>query len=192
MERCIMELVSRVTSQATGITKRSNQCGISLIELMIAMAILTIGVLGCMSLIITAIATNGRNRYQSSSTTAAQMITEKIMSVPANTSPTLSFTDCSGTAQNLNTTGSTTGAGAGLLSSGDVDYSQTAVTGYSMLYTTCGQTGQQAVYDVRWNIKTLSNYSKLITVSAKLQGTATDPKLIAFPVTIRSLAGQGS
>ena len=156
------------------------------------MVVLTVGVLGCMSLIITAIATNGRNRYQSSSTTAAQMVTEKILSVPANTSTTLSFTDCSGTAQNINTTGSTTGAGAPLLSSGDVDFTQTAVTGYSMLYTTCGAAGQQAVYDVRWNIKTLSTYSKLITVSAKLQGTGTDAKLFAFPVTIRSLAGQGS
>jgi prepilin-type N-terminal cleavage/methylation domain-containing protein len=188
-----MELVSRVTSQATRITKRSNQCGLSLIELMIAMVVLTVGVLGCMSLIITAIAANGRNRYQSSSTTVAQMVTEKILSVPANTSPTLSFTDCSGTAQNINTTGSTTGAGAApLLSSGDVNFSLAAVTGYSMLYTTCGTAGRQVVYDVRWNIKTLSPYSKLITVSAKLQGTGTDAKLIAFPVTIRSLAGQGS
>jgi Tfp pilus assembly protein PilV len=163
----------------------------SIIELMIAMVVLTVGVLGCMSLIITAIATNGRNRYQSSSTTVAQMVTEKILSVPANTSPTLSFMDCSGMAQNINTTGSTTGAGAALLS-GNVDFSQAAVAGYSMQYTTCGTAGRQVVYDVRWNIKTLSSYSKLITVSAKLQGTATDAKLIAFPVTIRSLAGQGS
>jgi hypothetical protein len=45
---------------------------------------------------------------------------------------------------------------------------------------------------VRWNIQTLSPYAKLITVSAKLQTVNTDAKVISFPVTIRSVAGQGT
>jgi hypothetical protein len=45
------------------------------------------------------------------------------------------------------------------------------------------------VYDVRWNIQTPSNYVKLVTVSAKMQGSGTNPILFSLPVTIRSMAG---
>jgi Tfp pilus assembly protein PilV len=177
--------------------KKPGETGMYMVELMIAIVVLMVGVLGSMSLIIVAIGSNGRNKQQSNSTVVAQMITEKIMSVPASTSPTLTITDCAGAAQNINTTGSSTGAGATLLSSGDVDFSQTlgsggAPAGYYVQYTTCGTAGRQAVYDVRWNIKTLSTYAKLITVSTKLKSAGKDPKTYAFPVTIRSMAGQGT
>jgi hypothetical protein len=66
-----------------------------------------------------------------------------------------------------------------------VDYSQTAVAGYSMNYTTCGSNGQQMVYDVRWNIQTPTGNVKLLTVSAKLKRAGT------LPATIRSMIGTG-
>lgn len=193
MERNVMEL----NSGAIQIADKKNQLGINLIELMIAIVVLMVGILGSMSLIIVAIGTNGRNRQQSNSTVVAQMITEKIMSVPASTSPTLSITDCSGAAQNINTTGSSTGAGATLLSSGDVDFSQTlggtgAPAGYYVQYTTCGTAGRQSVYDVRWNIKSLSASAKLVTISTRLKSAGKDPRVFAFPVTIRSMIAQGS
>jgi type II secretory pathway pseudopilin PulG len=193
MERDVMEL----NSCAIQIADEKNQRGIYLIELMIAIVVLMVGILGSMSLIIVAIGTNGRNRQQSNSTVVAQMITEKIMSVPASTSPTLTITDCSGAAQNINTTGSGTGAGATLLSSGDVDFSQTlggtgAPAGYYVQYTTCGTGGRQSVYDVRWNIKSLSSNAKLVTISTRLKSAGKDPRVFAFPVTIRSMIAQGS
>jgi Tfp pilus assembly protein PilV len=178
-------------------SRNSGETGMYMVELLIAMVVLMVGVLGSMSLIIVAIGTNGRNKQQSNSTVVAQMITEKIMSVSASTSPTLTITDCSGAAQNINTTGSSTGTGATLLSSGDVDFTQTlgsagAPVGYYVQYTTCGTAGRQAVYDVRWNIKTISTYTKLITVSTKLRSAGKDPRTFAFPVTIRSMAGLGT
>jgi Tfp pilus assembly protein PilV len=176
---------------------RRNETGMSLTELMVAMFVLTVGITGGMILIVLSIGGNGRNRQASNSTVVAQMVTEKIMSVPANTSPTITITDCAGTANNIQTTGSASGAGATVLSSGTIDFSQTlgsagAPTGYYMAFTDCGTSQRQATYDVRWNVQTISSYVKLITVSAKLRGAGNDLKVFSPPVTIRSMAGQGT
>lgn len=171
---------------------RFDQCGMSLIELMIASLVLTVGILACAVLIPLSIGSNFRNRQQSNSTVIAEMIMEKIMSVPASAPQTLTLSDCTGAVTNVNTAGTAAGAGASLLASGDVDFSSAAPAGYSMSYTTCGTAGGAATYDVRWNIKTISAYAKLITVSAKLRGAGTNPNMFSLPVTIRSMIGQGS
>jgi len=108
--------------------KWSKQSGTSLIELMIACLVLMIGVMGVVSLIPIAIAENGRNRQQSNSTVISQMVMEKLLSVPAGTATVLTISDCTPTAYNVNTTG----GGASLLASGDVDFSAAAPAGYSM------------------------------------------------------------
>jgi Tfp pilus assembly protein PilV len=176
--------------------KWSKQRGTSLVELMIACVVLVVGVGAVAGIIPLAIGANSRNRQQSNSTVIAQMVMEKILSVPAGTSPVLVISDCVPTAFNINTAGSAGGGtGATLLASGDANFNVAAPAGYSMLYRACGPAGGAAsVYDVRWNIQTPSAYVKLITVSAKLKGSgsASDPKLFAVPVTIRSMAGQGS
>src|ERR1700745_252081 len=76
MERDLMEL------NGCGIKsgKKSGETGMYMVELMIAIVVLMVGVLGSMSLIIVAIGSNGRNKQQSNSTVVAQMITEKHMS----------------------------------------------------------------------------------------------------------------
>jgi len=169
----------------TNRTMRSRQQrGMSLMELMVAMVVLMVGVTGCVAAIPFAIRTNFFNRQQSNSTVLAQMVVEKIMSVPTGTTST-TIQDCAGTANTINTTGSAGGNGSSLVS-GAVDYSQAAVAGYSMNYTTCGANGQQMVYDVRWNIQTPSGNVKLLTVSAKLNRGGT------LPATIRSMSGTGN
>jgi len=181
VEWSIMELNQRI--------KPSKESGTSLIELMIACLVLMIGVLGVVSLIPIAIAENGRNRQQSNSTVIAQMVMEKLMSVPATNTTVLAISDCTPTAFNVNTTG----GGASLLASGDVNFSAAAPAGYSMNYTACGPVGgAQSVYDVRWNIQTPSAFVKLITVSARLKGSGNNATLFSLPVTIRSMSGQGS
>jgi len=168
--------------------KWSKQSGTSLIELMIACLVLMIGVAGVVGLIPIAIGTNTRNRQQSNSTVIAQMVMEKLLSVPAGSTAALVISDCTPTAFNV----STTLGGAPLLASGDVNFTAAGPAGYSMNYTACGTGGAQSVYDVRWNIQTPSTYVKLITVSARLKGGATNVTFFSFPVTIRSMAGQGS
>lgn len=192
-----MELIRRKKSSRVA----DNQGGLTIIELMIAMFVLAIGILGSMSLVIMAINGNFRSKQQSNSTALAQMITEKIMSIPAWNNATLTLTDCTGTSFNVSTTGSSTpGSGATLTTSGDVDYTQAKVTNYNMAYTDCGTANRQMTYDVRWNITTLAAslndpYVKLLTVSARLntvKNGATSGSVFGPVVTIRTIVGQGT
>ncbi len=176
---------------------RSNQRGMSVIEMMIACLVLLVGVLAAATLIPLAIGTNSKNRQQSNSTVIGQMIMEKILSVPPG-APTPTLTDCTGTSTTINASGTGTGSpGATLLPTGDVDFSQTPGSsgdpaGYYWFYTACGSNGQQSIYDVRWNIQTPSPYVELVTVSAKLRGSSNNAVLYSRTVTIRSMIGQGN
>jgi Tfp pilus assembly protein PilV len=169
----------------------------SLIEMMIACVVLLVGVLAMAALIPLAIGTNSKNRQQSNSTVIAQMLMEKILSVPVG-APTPTLSDCTtGAPTTIAVTGTASGSGATLLSTGDVDFSQTAGSagdpaGYYMLYTACGTNGRQSTYDVRWNIKTPSPYVETVVVSAKLQGSNNNLALFSPSVTIRSMIGQGN
>ncbi|MGH9514243.1 MAG: type IV pilus modification PilV family protein [Terriglobales bacterium] len=172
-----------------------NQEGLTIIELLIAMIVLAVGILGSMSLVIMAINGDFRSKQQSNSTALAQMVSEKIMSIPAYTNPTLTITDCTNTNYSVSTTGSLTGAGAALTSSGDVDFTQAKVANYNMPYTDCGTANRQMTYDVRWNIKTISTYAKLLTVSARLNSVsngATSGAVFGPVVTIKTIVGQGT
>ena len=184
MEWFIMEMILRRKRKP----KRCTEQGMSLIEMMIAMLVLLVGIIGNLALLSTAIGGNSRSKQQSNSTAIAQMVTEKIMSIPASPSTTLTITDCVNTNNSVNTAA----GGSPLLSSGDVDFTQSKVANYSMSYTDCGTQGRLAVYDVRWNVQTLTKYGKLLTVSAKLQSNGTSSKTFSLPVTIRSIVGQGT
>jgi len=169
------------------------QDGLTIIELMIAMVVLAVGILGSMSLVIMAINGNFRSKQVSNSTALAQMVTEKIMSIPAYTNPTLTLTDCTGTNYNV----STAAGGGALNSAGDVDYTQAKVTNYNMAYTDCGTANRQMTYDVRWTITAIPNntYAKLLTVSARLNAVtngATAGAVFGPVVTIRTVVGQGT
>ncbi|HVH50237.1 MAG TPA: prepilin-type N-terminal cleavage/methylation domain-containing protein [Candidatus Bathyarchaeia archaeon] len=183
MERFIMEL-NRLKYKKTS----RNQRGMTLIELMIAMVVLLVGVVGSMALIAYAIGGNNRSRQQSNATVIAQMLSEKISSQKASLSNNLSISDCTGTTSTVYTA---VGGGA-LTSSGDVDFTQSAVTGYQMYYTDCGSSGKQMIYDVRWTITQPSTYTKLVIVSAKMKGAGTDVKVFSLPVSVRTLVGQGT
>src|SRR5216683_2619240 len=183
MERFIMEVKHRKYKKTF-----RNERGMSLIELMIAMVVLLVGIVGSMALIAYAIGGNGRSRQQSNATVIAQMISEKISSQKASLSNSLSVYDCTGTASAVYTA-----AGGGALnSSGDVDMTAAAVTGYQMYYTDCGTSNRQMVYDVRWTITQPTTYTKLVIVTAKMKGAGTDIKVFSLPVSVRTLIGQGT
>lgn len=188
-----MELIRRKKKSCAA----NSQDGLSIIELMIAMVVLAVGILGSMSLVVMAINGDFRSKQQSNSTAMAQMVTEKIMSIPAWNNATLTITDCIPANYSVSTTGSTTGAGAPLTSSGDVDYTQAKVANYNMAYTDCGTANRQMTYDVRWNIKTIANdpYIKILTVSARLNSVtngATSGSVFGPVVTIKTIVGQGT
>jgi Tfp pilus assembly protein PilV len=178
-----MELTMRKKKART-----RNERGMTLIELMIALIVLLVGVVGSMALVAISIGSDGRSRQQSNSTALSQMLTEKISSVKASASPVLTVTDCVGNSYTVYTAA----GGSALTSSGDVDFTQTAVANYQMLYTDCGTNGRQITYDIRWNIQQTSSYVKYVTVSSKLKNAGGDLKFFSLPVTVRALVGQGT
>jgi Tfp pilus assembly protein PilV len=164
----------------------------SMIELMVAISVLMIGVLGSMVVVTMAIGSNFRNRQRSNSTAVSQMVLERMMAVGANQNPVLNITDCAAPAVTWNVT--TAGGGGSLDANGNVDFTQARngagdPPGYYMLFTDCGQNGKQIVYDVRWNIQTPTVDTKLITVSTRMAQVGASQEMYSPAATVRSMLG---
>jgi prepilin-type N-terminal cleavage/methylation domain-containing protein len=167
--------------------------GFSLIEVMIAMAVLAVGLLGSIVVIGVASANDGRSKLHSTAVTLAQSTMEKIVAIPnnaANTQTTL--TDCGGTPHTIETAVLAPGVSPQLISSGafagTVDFTQPTVINYSMVYVTCS-TGGNVGYDVRWRVDQGSTPgTQMVTVSAKPLVSAGAAQF-TLPYTLHQLRG---
>jgi Tfp pilus assembly protein PilV len=180
-------------------TRRSPQAGITLIEIMIAGAILVLGSLGMLTLIIAAIATNNRNKMDTTQTMLSEAVLEHLHSTVIG-SGSSNLADCAGTAFAI----SGVEGGANLnASESAIDFSEniaanSAKNNYHMDYylnTPCTSTGSfQGVYDVRWNVKLVGGTTSptntyLLTISAKLKNHGEGNMYFSLPVTLRAVAG---
>ena len=186
----------------------NSQAGMTLIELMIAMVVLAIGMAGVMILITSAIATNSRNKGDTSGTMVAQTVLEKIAAYPANVNGIITITDCRpaalGGPQNLTISTAAAvlpnGAGAQLdpAGTGIINWNQAQAAvpaNYKMTYYACGVQGTSAPYDVRWNVAQMTvsggtTLTKLIIVSARplgVLGGAVQGMYYQPPVTLRTI-----
>ena len=184
---------------------RRSQAGMTLIELMVALAILAIGLAGIVNVLVVAMESDNRNSRDTSSTLLAQMVVEQISAQHPNSTAAISVTDCQGTVWTISTTPdvSPNGAGATLVTNssaagyGGIDNTQSYSSipaNYAMKYVDCGgvgNTGVPTAYDIRWNVMTVdANYSRLITVSARPVGaTSLGGIHYALPVNLRMVAG---
>jgi len=154
-----------------------------LIELLIAMVVLAVGLGGILVLLIASIYTNNRAGNDTTSTMVAEHVLEQISAQPANGVSSLTVTDCAGTGWSINTVGAIQGAGSGgshggngakLTTTGIIDWTQSYAAvpaNYAMNYAACGAGGKRSVYDIRWDVLTMSNYSRMIVVSARPSGS---------------------
>jgi len=201
-----------VLKRRVGKSKRNPQSGFSLIELLLAMVVLAVGLLGGMIVIVTAIATNARNRFDTAAVALAQSTMDRIIVLSAGAAgQTTQMTDCNVTVNTLNTS-AIAGGGSPLTSFASVingnqiiDFTQAPVAGYQMLYALCpaGATdglplGNPQVYDVRWNIQTVAGApgftvnQEMILVAAKnigAVGNGNQTRFFAMPITLRALRG---
>jgi prepilin-type N-terminal cleavage/methylation domain-containing protein len=183
---------------------KKTQRGFSIIELMVAVAILAVGVLACMGMLITGMATNVVNKNDSAGTMLSQMVIEQIYTLPVDSGKTMTITDCAGNTWSIksNSGGSTTSPWKGAISStypldasGGLNFSMPVGSipgGYQMNYTTCAsQTGESAVYDVRWAVGYLTANTNMVVVSARQSTAAQQKTPVAFrpPVTLRTIQG---
>jgi len=154
-----------------------------LIELLIAMVVLAVGLGGILVLLIASVYTNNRAGNDTTSTMVAEHVLEQISAQPANAVSSLTVTDCAGRGWSINTVGAGQGAGSGgshggngatLTTTGIVDWTQSYAAvpaNYAMNYAACGAGGKQTVYDIRWDVLTMSNFSRMIVVSARPSGS---------------------
>lgn len=174
---------------------RMKASGFSLVELMVAMLVLAFGLVAGAAVISTAIATNGRARFDTTATALAESVMEHIVAIPSRAqgaAALTSMTDCAGTTFTMNTVQ----GGANLISTGvfagNIDFTQPAVQQYSMLYTICSA-GKNMSYDVRWRIDPgPTPFTQLVTVSAKNVGQAGNSaggNRFALPVRLRTIRG---
>jgi len=170
--------------------------GTSLIEMLIALLVLTIGLVGSVAVVGVAIGSNSRSKKDTTSTALAEMVISRISSVPVGGGvSTVTITDCANNNLTIATTGATTGSGANLTSAGKVDFSQSfssVTANYAMPYTVCGvNTGTKTVYDVRWNIKSIGSPAKteFVVVGARSMDTSGTALQRASSVNIRTIVG---
>jgi len=172
-----------------------SQTGFTLLELLLAGVVMLVGLSGGLLLVLMAVSSNRRNNLDSSGTILAQMTMEMIASVPANSNSSVTVVDCNPTSSSathtISTIGSNSGSGAALTSGGAIDFTQAQVTGYSMLYYSCqASTGdRQIIFDIRWNIKTLTTNTKLVIVAAQRSGANNNAVLFAVPVSLKTIVG---
>ena len=165
------------------IGKRSER-GFTLVELLIALLILAIAMGGITIILTMAMETSNKTGNDTASTMIAEHILEQISSEPANSNNALTITDCAGVAHVINTAGAARGAGSGGANGGNgarltaptavtpevIDWTQLYAgvpAGYSMRYASCGAGGRATTYDVRWDVQTLSPYTRLVVISAR-------------------------
>jgi hypothetical protein len=173
--------------------KLSSESGITMIEVLLASTVLTISSLGLIGLIASSIATDTRNKFDSTTTMLAQSIVEQIASTAIG-SGTASLTDCAGNTWSIDTQ-----PGGATVTNGAIDFSQTSPpAAYHLDYvikSPCATTGiEQAVYDVRWNIEKIGASSTptntyLLTVSARMKDRGQGNRNFALPVTLRVMLG---
>ena len=188
--------------------------GFTLVELMVAIAVLAIGMLGGMAMIILGMRTNYRSKTDTAATILDQEIIEKFATLKNYPKPTtINITDCAVGAASTHIAdigqAASPGNGAVLYTAGtvvtaaqigDVNWTQPAPTlatsataGYAMNYWTCGGD----IYEVRWNITNLTPAAppagstgrlSLLTVSARPKSVAGASSFaFAWPITLRSL-----
>jgi type II secretory pathway pseudopilin PulG len=185
-----------------GSVSRRLERGSFLLESLIAIIVLAIGLGGLSSLLIASLYTNNRSSQDTSSTMAAEHVLEQISAQPANSVAALSVTDCAGTTWTINTQAHAAGAGSGgsyggdgaaLTSGGVIDWSQAYASvpaGYAMRYVDCGSGGSQTVYDVRWDLISMSTYARMAIISARPSGSSYNGGLrFVMPANLRTIGG---
>jgi type II secretory pathway pseudopilin PulG len=168
--------------------------GISLIEVMMATAIMIIASISILGLVSASIATNSRNKVDSTGAMLAQSVIEQIKATIIG-SGSSSLTDCAGIEHTINTA-----PGGANLSGSSIDFTQTGLASdYKMDYVVkspCDSTGIQATtYDVRWRVEIVGaaagtpTNTYLITVGSRMQGHSEGNMFFSLPVNFRILVG---
>jgi type IV pilus modification protein PilV len=191
---------------SNGRKAKQRQTGMTMLELLIAMTVLAVGMLGATGMILAGVQSNSRNKNDTTAIVLDQEILEQFATY--KNYPTSGFVvinDCAtGTAAQheasvVGVTGGSAGAttyttGSAPLPSnvGDIDWTAaapplatSASAGYAMDYTTCNGD----LYEVRWNITEINTQLSELTVSSRQTAAANTKSsiLFAIPTSLHTL-----
>lgn len=171
-------------------SRKTGDRGFSLIELMFAMGVLAIAIMGSMAMVVIGIGRNSSTRMDTTATNVAQTVLEDIATALPNAAPgtAVNIVDCA----NNNLTITTDPGGPIPDPNGDINFQNPAPVGYEVNYTMCSGTANTvtAIYDVRWRIDAVGPYAKLVTVAARQPMAISKGKLVYIPpVTLRTVVG---
>lgn len=163
---------------------------------MLAAFILVVGSLSMLGLVVRSIATNNRNKLDSTQTMLATTIAEQINSTIIG-SGTSSLIDCAGTSHTIDTQ-----PGGANLSGEGIDFTENigavvSKNDYHMDYvlrTPCTSSGAlQGIYDVRWHVDIVGSAADtktyLLTIGARLKDHGEGNLLFSAPVSVRVMSG---
>ncbi|GEM_PF-2450025 len=200
-------LLAETSARLTG------ERGMTLLELLIAMAVLAIGMTGAMGMVLAGIQSDARNKNDTAAVVLDQEILEQFAAYQnyPQVGQALTIADCStGAARThqaaVGAGAAPAGSGATLYTAGtapfpanvgDIDWTAAApvlatagTVGYAMDYQTCNGD----IYEVRWNVMLVDAQSNTaqLTVSARQlsAGGSRIPMLFSIPTTIRTIIYQ--
>ncbi len=129
--------------------------GFSLLEMLIAMAVLLVGIVSVVELVPASLQSNQNNRQDTTATVVAQRELDQIVDQPIQNT---SFVDADGRTINLgNPAQNNVLVGAPVITgTANIDFTQAAVAGYSFTYVD-PNSAAGANYEVRWAIVTTTN-----------------------------------
>ncbi len=154
---------------------RRSDSGMSMIELMMAMTLLAVGMAGVMILITSSIASNNRNKQDTTATVLSQMMVERLAAAGVNPTTTFEITDCQSNTITVDPRGNTSG---------------------SFDYKGCSAAGTGATYTVNWQVATFFGptnqpYTRQISVTTRQTGTAgAQLRFFIPPATLRTVIGR--
>ncbi|HEV3512078.1 MAG TPA: prepilin-type N-terminal cleavage/methylation domain-containing protein [Candidatus Sulfotelmatobacter sp.] len=189
--------------------KATREQGLSLLEFLIAMVILTIGVGGLLPLLLASITLDKKTAGDTTSVMVAEVVLEQMSSAGANYTGVLPnpISDCASPTPNTwsidmtsakvggGSGGANGGNGANLTNQGAIDWTQSYAAipaNFAMRYVACSTTNDTPVtYEVRWDvIKTSSSDStKMVVVSARPMIQQSWALGIVSPINMRTIIG---
>ncbi|MHB8499984.1 MAG: type IV pilus modification PilV family protein [Candidatus Acidiferrales bacterium] len=151
----------------TGAKRRNSQRGFTLVEVLMAIAVLLVGIVAVAQLVPASISSNSANRNDSSSLVFAQREMDQFLSQPLNMSISPpSFIDAQGFSCNLgDPTQPNVVVGNPIVVNYDqiiIDFSGSPVAGYSFTYQDPNDPAG-VVYDVRWAVITTKNSNGMVS-----------------------------
>jgi prepilin-type N-terminal cleavage/methylation domain-containing protein len=166
----------------TGSGRNRSMRGFSLLEMLIAMAVLLVGIVSVVELVPASLQSNQNNRQDTTATVVAQRELDQILNQPIQN---ISFIDTDGRTIDLgDPTQNNVVVGAPVISgTASIDFTQPAVAGYNFTYVDPNNVAS-ANYEVRWAIVTTTNAGSPVSKRIIIGCWHRNSRQLTLPVNI--------